>query len=398
MNIMNIVDFCETYFAAHHLPLTCYYKSQQIYSSIFHVLGIKPLPVTLFENSNKNPDFHTDATGMLYGRIYTNDKYLLDIGPVSEIPVTDSMCHFFLRENAISNESYQAVTSFLKNIPLLTSSQFLYHLVFLHYALNQERISMQEHFFRQEELISLSTEETLNTFNNKEALNLHNTYFYEQNLYSLIQKGNVTNLEDFLVRNSNHLREGTLANTPLRQAKNIFISTVTKAGMFGAIPGGVDIEQAYELMDLYIQEAESKNFVEEIIQLQYTMLLDFCRRVSNNKIPEGIPTELFLAMNYIRTHTNEPIQITDVAKHLNRSCSYTIQLFKKNLGINIGAYITRCKLEEAKSLLSYSTKSLLEISTYLCFSSQAYFQNVFKKKFGVTPLQYRNQHRSTKTL
>ena len=40
------------------------YKSQQIYSSIFHVLGIKPLPVTLFENSNKNPDFHTDATGM----------------------------------------------------------------------------------------------------------------------------------------------------------------------------------------------------------------------------------------------------------------------------------------------------------------------------------------------
>ena len=96
---------------------------------------------------------------------------------------------------------------------------------------------MQEHFFRQEELISLSTEETLNTFNNKEALNLHNTYFYEQNLYSLIQKGNVTNLEDFLVRNNNHLREGTLANTPLRQAKNIFISTVTKAGMFGAIPG-----------------------------------------------------------------------------------------------------------------------------------------------------------------
>ena len=395
---MNIVDFCETYFTAHHLPLTCYFEGKLIYSSLFHALNIKPLPVTLFENSNKNPDFHTDATGMLYGRIYTNDKYLLDIGPVSEIPVTDSMCHFFLRENAISNESSQAVTSFFKNIPLLTSSQFLYHLVFLHYALNQERISMQEHFFQQEELISLSTEETLNTFNNKEALNLHNTYFYEQNLYSLIQKGNVTNLEDFLVRNSNRLREGTLANTPLRQAKNIFISTVTKAGMFGAIPGGVDIEQAYELMDLYIQEAESKNFVEEIIQLQYTMLLDFCRRVGNSKIPEGIPTELFIAMDYIRTHTNESIQIADVAKHLNRSNSYTIQLFKKNLNINIGAYITRCKLEEAKSLLSHSTKSLLEISTYLCFSSQAYFQNVFKKKFGVTPLQYRNQHRSTKTL
>ena len=65
--------------------------------------------------------------------------------------------------------------------------------------------------------------------------------------------------------------------------------------------------------------------------------------------------------------------------------------FKEELGIHIGAFITRCKLEEAKSLLTYSDKSLSEISNYLCFSSQSYFQNVFKKKFGITPLQYRRQ-------
>ena len=51
----------------------------------------------------------------------------------------------------------------------------------------------------------------------------------------------------------------------------------------------------------------------------------------------------------------------------------------------------RCKLEEAKSLLTYSDKSLIEISNYLCFSSQSYFQNVFKKKYGMTPKQYRDQ-------
>ncbi|MCM1156235.1 MAG: AraC family transcriptional regulator [Roseburia sp.] len=332
---------------------------------------------------------------MLYGRIRTNDSmYTLDIGPVSEVPITDAMCHLFLRDNAIPKESRLAVTAFLKNIPQLTSSQFLYHLIFLHYVLNQERISIADHFFKQEHVTSFSTEETINAYNNKENLNLHNTYFYEQNLYALIQKGNVADLEDFLLQSNTRLREGTLANTPLRQAKNIFIGTATKAGMMGAIPGGVDIEQVYELIDLYIQEAESMNFIEEIQQLQYTMLLDFCRRAHDSKIPEGIPTDLFVAMDFIRTHTNEPLNIADVARHLNRSSSYTIQIFKKNLGINIGAYITRCKLEEAKSLLAHSTKSLLEISTYLCFSSQAYFQNVFKKKFGITPMQYRNQHRS----
>ena len=54
-------------------------------------------------------------------------------------------------------------------------------------------------------------------------------------------------------------------------------------------------------------------------------------------------------------------------------------------------FIMRCKLEEAKSLLTYTDKSLSEISSYLCFSSQAYFQNVFKKKFGVTPNEYRQR-------
>ena len=55
------------------------------------------------------------------------------------------------------------------------------------------------------------------------------------------------------------------------------------------------------------------------------------------------------------------------------------------MNVTIGAYIMQCKLEEAKSMLTYSNKSIAEISSYLGFSSQSYFQNVFKKYFGTTP-------------
>ena len=96
-------------------------------------------------------------------------------------------------------------------------------------------------------------------------------------------------------------------------------------------------------------------------------------------------------MSYIRCHTNENLIIEDIAKQIHRSSSYTMKHFKEELGINIGAYIVRCKLEDAKGLLTYSDKSLTEISNYLCFSSQSYFQNVFKKKYGLTPLQYRKK-------
>lgn len=50
----------------------------------------------------------------------------------------------------------------------------------------------------------------------------------------------------------------------------------------GAIPGGVDIEKTYQLIDYYIQECEQLRTIEKINQLQYVMLLDFCQRAEKH--------------------------------------------------------------------------------------------------------------------
>ena len=212
-------------------------------------------------------------------------------------------------------------------------------------------------------------------------------------LYQYIRDGSEERLKEFLSADRTTPKEGKMASTPLRHAKNLFISAAVKAGMLGAIPGGMDIEKAYQLIDLYIQECEQLSRIEAIHALQYSMLMDFCRRAGESRIPEGISSEVYVCMNYIRSHTNEPISLEDVAAQIGRSISYITKRFKTELGINVGAFITRCRLEEAKSLLTHSNKSLAEISSYLCFSSQAYFQNVFKKKYGITPMQYRKQGR-----
>lgn len=103
--------------------------------------------------------------------------------------------------------------------------------------------------------------------------------------------------------------------------------------------------------------------------------------------------EIFECIQFITQHINDPIQVSDVAEHIGKSRSYLCEKFKKELGFDVSRFIMRCKLEEAKSLLTYSNKALSEISNYLCFSSQSYFQNVFKKKYGLTPKQYRDQTR-----
>ena len=54
-------------------------------------------------------------------------------------------------------------------------------------------------------------------------------------------------------------------------------------------------------------------------------------------------------------------------------------------------FIMQKKIEEAKRLLRYSTKSLSAISTYLGFSSQSHFSRVFKKYASENPSVYRNK-------
>jgi AraC-like DNA-binding protein len=121
------------------------------------------------------------------------------------------------------------------------------------------------------------------------------------------------------------------------------------------------------------------------------MFLDFCQHIGDTHIPDGISSEVYVCINYIRSHTNEPIRISDVAAQVHCSTSYIAKRFKAELGTNIGEYINSCKLEDAKNLLIYSDKSLSEISNFLSFSNQSHFQNVFKKEYGVTPMQYRKQ-------
>ena len=223
----------------------------------------------------------------------------------------------------------------------------------------------------------------------------HNTYELEKFLIDCIERGDVSELQNklYMQADETNYTSGLLSLNPLRNKQNLFISMATLAAR-ASIRGGLDIEQAYQLSDLYIQECERTLFPDKIDQLCYTMLVDFSTRVSHQQLPiDGMSKDIFQCIQFISKHTNEPLRVSDVADHIGKSSSYITRKFQKELGFGINAFIMRCKLEEAKNLLTFTEKSLSEISTYLCFSSQAYFQNVFKKKYGITPLQYRKNTR-----
>lgn len=125
--------------------------------------------------------------------------------------------------------------------------------------------------------------------------------------------------------------------------------------------------------------------------LQYNMAIDFTERVAEYKVPKNTSREIFRCMQFIRNHTSSSIGIDEVAAYTGKSRSHITKRFREETGISIGDYITQCKIRDAKRLLRYTDQSLVEISNYLCFSSQPYFQTVFKKETGMTPNEYRKK-------
>ena len=132
----------------------------------------------------------------------------------------------------------------------------------------------------------------------------HETFQVENMILATVRDGDVDALKKLLdtLGKVGNLREGKVADSPLRQAKNIFLGLVSLVGKTAAIPGGMDDEEAYTLIDLYAQECEQAPTVEAVKLLQYNMLLDFTQRVAREKLPPHLSPEITQCVQFLRGH------------------------------------------------------------------------------------------------
>ena len=393
--MLDFYAFCRYFYASRYLPIAYYEKDTCLYSEGF------PKDIPMYQNVQRiltaapqNPAAYTAADTGLYGilRIPESCGYFL-LGPAYSGNISKDLILTYMADNAIPRSREQEITQFLYAVPHYSYNRFLNVLLFLHLILNGEELNITEHFG----VSDLSYEKemaarlTKYSYLARDEQQQHGTYFFERRLLEYVKQGNPDQMRKFLLDTVMEipLTEGKLADDPLRQAKNLFLGTVTMVGKDGAIPGGMDIEQTYQLIDTYIQECERLQSIDEVKNLQFNMLIDFTSRVAQAQLPEGISEEVFSCMQYIATHLTETVTVPEVAAHIGKSRAYTAAKFKAETGKNVGEYITECRMREAKNLLRYTDMSLAEIGDYLHFANQPYFQNAFKQYFGVTPAKYR---------
>ncbi len=90
------------------------------------------------------------------------------------------------------------------------------------------------------------------------------------------------------------------------------------------------------------------------------------------------------------SHPEEKLSMEEAAAFTNMSYSNFCRSFKKALGYSYVDFCNIIRVRRAQELLLNSQKSVTEISALLNFGSVSYFNRIFKKLTGCTPLAYRS--------
>jgi two-component system response regulator YesN len=84
------------------------------------------------------------------------------------------------------------------------------------------------------------------------------------------------------------------------------------------------------------------------------------------------------------------ITINKVCEYLHISATYFSFIFKRETKTTFINYLTQVRMDAAKELLRVTSLKSFEIAEKVGYSEPNYFSYSFKKKFGLSPSEYRN--------
>lgn len=100
------------------------------------------------------------------------------------------------------------------------------------------------------------------------------------------------------------------------------------------------------------------------------------------------------AIDYIKWNHNRGINVTDIADYIGISRTYLNHVFQKELGVSSQKFLMDFRLHKAANLLISSDLPVSEVSSQVGYDDSLAFSKAFKKKFGLSPKNYRS-HKET---
>ncbi len=98
---------------------------------------------------------------------------------------------------------------------------------------------------------------------------------------------------------------------------------------------------------------------------------------------------------FIAENFREDIDCVDIAVSADIHPKYAMSVFKRSTGMSLGEYVSLMRVSYAQALLMREDASILQVAMDSGFGSVSAFNKCFRKKAGMTPSEFKREHRSS---
>jgi AraC family transcriptional regulator of arabinose operon len=88
----------------------------------------------------------------------------------------------------------------------------------------------------------------------------------------------------------------------------------------------------------------------------------------------------------------DPPSVHELATTVGLSSSRLAHLFREEVGMSIRSYVVARRLHVASMLIVQTDERISQIAYSVGFNDVSNFNHAFKKRYGVSPGEYRAQH------
>lgn len=132
---------------------------------------------------------------------------------------------------------------------------------------------------------------------------------------------------------------------------------------------------------------------EDIIKSSIAALVSAGNKLAQNEnIKEGREERIVDIMNYLKNHYKD-VTLDELAENFNLSKPYLSKYIKENAGITFQEAVKKARMKKARAMLKESNQTVESIAASVGYENVEHFNRLFKKSYGMTPVQFRRESR-----
>ncbi len=319
-----------------------------------------------------------------------NDSSSWVIGPFLFGSVDPLEIRRLFEKKGLKTIDFSYLSSYYHGLPVIRDENIMNIIIHAHCVsrFGKESFNIVAIKLRTRDLIETTTSERQSSGYQMER---HSIIYARQDLFMLaISEGNYSQAISALRKLEIHDPEQRTANT-LRDMKNysIILNTICR---IAAQKGGVSPYDIHKYSGEIARNIENSPNVKELRRQRDRMIENYCSLVKKAAVT-NYSYSIRQVTDFIDSHYSEEITLSSTAAIFNMSPANLSSRFHKETGMTFSEYLLDKRIRHAKILIEKTEMTMSMIAEDCGIQDNNYFSRIFKKKEGMTPLEYRNKNR-----